>query len=110
FAVPKERAYNEDDWPDVSNLAPYPKSKTLAEKSAWEFMKALPGRRHILVNKSLWMSDMAEILKAEFQQHGYNVSTMTLPKFLFKVVAVFDKEAREAGPMLNTPFNFDNTR
>ncbi|XP_072022592.1 uncharacterized protein [Amphiura filiformis] len=68
------------------------------------------GRRHILVNRSLWMSDMAEILKAEFQQHGYNVSTMNLPGFLVKVVAVFDKEAREVGPVMNKTFEFDNTR
>ncbi|XP_072017994.1 uncharacterized protein [Amphiura filiformis] len=179
FASPKTRAHNEADWPNVSNLAPYNKSKTLAEKCAWEFMKSLPddkkfelavvnpgfvmgpvlsgsycsamtlvkkiltrdppanvrinfgivdvrdvakahinamtepeavGRRHILVNKSMWMSDMAEILKAEFQQHGYNVSTSNLPKFIFKIVAIFDKEAKEMAPIWNKTFDFDNTR
>ncbi|XP_072017993.1 uncharacterized protein [Amphiura filiformis] len=178
-AAPKPRAHTEEDWPDVSTLTPYPKSKALAEKSAWEFMKSLPddkkfelavvnpgyvmgpvlsgsycssitlvkriltsdppanlrinfgvvdvrdvarghikamtepeaaGRRHILVNKSMWMSDVAEILKAEFQQHGYNVSTSNLPKLIFKAVAIFDKDAKEMAPTWNKAVDFDTTR
>ena len=68
------------------------------------------GHRHILVNKSLWMAEVAEILKSEFQQHGYNVSTVTLPQFVFSVVALFDKEAKEVKGMLNKTFEYDNTR
>ncbi|XP_071479830.1 uncharacterized protein [Diadema antillarum] len=34
--------YSEKDWPaDVDQLAPYPKSKTLAEKAAWDFVQNL---------------------------------------------------------------------
>lgn len=35
------RAYTEEDWTDLSGerpVAPYPKSKTLAEKAAWDFV------------------------------------------------------------------------
>ena len=31
------RKYTEDDWPNTNSLSPYPKSKTLAEKAAWDF-------------------------------------------------------------------------
>jgi nucleoside-diphosphate-sugar epimerase len=34
--------YTEQDWSDVTIAAPYEKSKTLAERAAWDFLKALP--------------------------------------------------------------------
>jgi len=36
--------FDEKDWslPDSPTIEPYPKSKTLAENAAWEFMKTLP--------------------------------------------------------------------
>lgn len=33
------KTYSESDWSNLANLSPYPKSKTLAEKSAWDFVK-----------------------------------------------------------------------
>lgn len=33
------KLYTEDDWSDMTNISPYPKSKTLAEKAAWDFLK-----------------------------------------------------------------------
>lgn len=38
----KKCHYNEEDWADLDSLEPYPKSKMLAEKVAWEFVKNLP--------------------------------------------------------------------
>jgi dihydroflavonol-4-reductase len=36
---PMTRPFNEEDWSDLSsNLAPYQKSKTLAERAAWDFI------------------------------------------------------------------------
>lgn len=37
------RVYTEDDWSIVERCAPYPKSKTLAEQAAWEFVGSLEG-------------------------------------------------------------------
>lgn len=31
--------YSEKDWADVNNISAYAKSKTLAEKAAWDFLK-----------------------------------------------------------------------
>lgn len=33
------KKYSEKDWPNVDVLSPYPKSKALAEKAAWNFLK-----------------------------------------------------------------------
>lgn len=33
----------ENDWSDLETASPYEKSKHLAERSAWEFVKNLPG-------------------------------------------------------------------
>ena len=33
----------EKDWAVLENCTPYEKSKLLAEQSAWEFVKSLPG-------------------------------------------------------------------
>jgi len=37
--VKKKKFYTEKDWPNLDGLTPYSKSKTLAEKSAWNFLK-----------------------------------------------------------------------
>ena len=34
--IPK--TYSEKDWSDLSKILAYPKSKTLAEKAAWDFV------------------------------------------------------------------------
>jgi nucleoside-diphosphate-sugar epimerase len=37
------RVYTEDDWSVVGRCPPYPKSKTLAERAAWDFVASLDG-------------------------------------------------------------------
>jgi nucleoside-diphosphate-sugar epimerase len=46
------RDYNEEDWtdPDTPGLAPYPRSKAIAERAAWDFIEADGG------NTELWWS------------------------------------------------------
>ena len=36
------KVYTEEDWSDVERCDPYPKSKTLAERAAWDFVDAMP--------------------------------------------------------------------
>lgn len=46
YTSPPAAEYTEDDWtdPDLPGLAPYPRSKTLAERAAWELMAGVaPG-------------------------------------------------------------------
>ena len=37
------KAYTEEDWMEPETLNAYGKSKTMAEKAAWEYVKELPG-------------------------------------------------------------------
>lgn len=42
----KDRIYTEEDWTDLSkDMDPYVKSKTMAEKAAWDFVASLPPNR-----------------------------------------------------------------
>ncbi|GAB3578510.1 SDR family oxidoreductase [Calidifontibacter terrae] len=50
---PTGRAFTEEDWTDLSGevpVAPYPTSKTLAERAAWEFAKDHPQTQLAVVN------------------------------------------------------------
>jgi nucleoside-diphosphate-sugar epimerase len=38
----QKEIYNENDWSDLEVLGPYEKSKFLAERAAWDFVKSLP--------------------------------------------------------------------
>jgi dihydroflavonol-4-reductase len=38
----QKEIYTENDWTDVTAVGAYEKSKTLAEKAAWEFLHSLP--------------------------------------------------------------------
>jgi len=37
------KTFTEEDWTDPEKLDAYGKSKTLAEKAAWDYVKELPG-------------------------------------------------------------------
>lgn len=34
--------YNENDWTDINTVGPYEKSKTLAERAAWDYFYSIP--------------------------------------------------------------------
>jgi nucleoside-diphosphate-sugar epimerase len=45
------RDYTEEDWtdPDTPGLPPYPRSKTIAERAAWDYIKQHPGGTELVV-------------------------------------------------------------
>jgi nucleoside-diphosphate-sugar epimerase len=45
------RDYDEEDWtdPDTPGLAPYPRSKAIAERAAWDFIEADGGNTELVV-------------------------------------------------------------
>jgi nucleoside-diphosphate-sugar epimerase len=47
------RLRTEADWSDVDNCHPYPKSKTLAERAAWEFADQHPELEVVAINAGL---------------------------------------------------------
>lgn len=88
--------YNESDWSDVKACNAYYKSKTLAEKAAWDFLETLPLSDKfelVTINPSL-------ILGPSFIQTDFTSGSMlkkmlmgafpALPKILMPIVDVRD--------------------
>ncbi len=52
------REYSETDWtdPDTPGLAPYPRSKALAERAAWDFMAREGGGTELVVVNPTWVA------------------------------------------------------
>ena len=44
---PKDHVYTEEDWSPPEACAPYERSKTLAEKEAWDFITKLPDEKKL---------------------------------------------------------------
>lgn len=44
LAADPNKVFTEEDWTDPEKLDAYGKSKTLAEKAAWDYVKELPGK------------------------------------------------------------------
>jgi dihydroflavonol-4-reductase len=70
-------SFGPEDWSDVKKLEPYPKSKLIAEKAAWDFQKALPENEQfdlIMINPG--------IISGESLVPGNISSTSTFIKFM----------------------------
>jgi dihydroflavonol-4-reductase len=172
----KKTSFNESDWSDTNNpaISAYSKSKTLAEKAAWEFVKnedhpfelavinpalvvgaslsgdigesnkavemvasgrmpvAVPlmfgyvdvrdvaaahilamqtpdsnGERFALVEKDLWYTDVAKILR----ENGFDKApTIGIPVWLAKILANFNKELKLTLPYLGRKRSIKNTK
>jgi dihydroflavonol-4-reductase len=174
--IEKKTSFSESDWSDINNpaISAYSKSKTLAEKAAWEFVKnedhpfelavinpalvvgaslsgdigesnkavemvasgrmpvAVPlmfgyvdvrdvaaahilamqtpdsnGERFALVEKDLWYTDVAKILR----ENGFDKApTIGIPVWLAKILANFNKELKLTLPYLGRKRSIKNTK
>jgi dihydroflavonol-4-reductase len=169
--------FNESNWSDLSkDLEPYPKSKTMAERAAWDFVEkngsmelstinpvmvigplldsrystpietvrqlllrkypgtprlgwtfvdvrdvaaahilamTMPdaaGKRFICSQEFAWMNDIARVLNKHFARHGYRVSTLPLPDWTVRLVALFDPLARVVVDGLGVRNIYDNSQ
>jgi len=170
---PMERPFDERDWSDLSaELAPYQRSKTLAERAAWDFIEregkamematvnpttvlgpalgpdyshsirlikeildGLPGTPKLnsgfidvrdvadlhlramttpaargerfvaIAGKSMWLSDVSQILRRRLGPAARNVSTRTLPNWLVRFGALFNPKAKQVVPLLGVNLN-----
>jgi nucleoside-diphosphate-sugar epimerase len=52
------RDYTEDDWtdPDTPGLAPYPRSKAIAERAAWDFIEREGGGTQLVAINPTWIA------------------------------------------------------
>lgn len=165
---------DESDWSDLDRPLPaYDKSKTIAERAAWEYVEGISGdspmelvvmnpvfvlgpsllgadntsnevvrkllyreapgvphlhlaivdvrdvalahvaalrapdaagKRFILVGDERWFPELAKLLKAA----GYKVPTRSLPNWLVRIVALFDKTVALIVPDLGKPMRLSN--
>lgn len=175
--LPADRVLDERDWSDVDSaiISAYSKSKTLAERAAWDFVRdqapemqlttinpgmvfgppldrhfgsslgllqrivrskdpAIPrinfgcvdvrdvaamhvraisipstiGQRHLAVAGSLWMTEIAQIVARQFPER--KIVTRRAPDWLVRLLALMDKDVKEAVPLLGRHLSFDNSR
>jgi dihydroflavonol-4-reductase len=170
---PLGRPFVETDWSDLDgNIAPYQKSKTLAERASWDFIAreggelelasinptmvlgpalgsdyshsirtikemldgqpgypkiktcvvdvrdvadlhvramispAAKGERFLATSgDSLWLADIAKVLKEHMGVNGANVSTRSLPNLLIRSMAVTTPAMRGMVPLLGADLN-----
>jgi len=170
---PRTRPFDETDWSDLSgNVAPYQKSKTLAEQASWEFIAreggelqlasvnpttvlgpalgpdyshsirliknmmagqpgcpkintcvvdvrdvadlhlramtdpAAKGERFLAASgESLWMVEIAKLLKARLGKAAAKVSTRVLPNWFIRVVALVNPTMKGIVPHLGVNMN-----
>jgi len=171
---PMNRPFNETDWSDLTakNIWPYQKSKTLAERAAWDFiahegrglelsavspvtvlgpvlgadyshsirliknmMDGQPGNPKInsgfvdvrdvadlhlramtqaaakgerflaIAGESMWLADVAKVLKERMGPAGGKISTRALPNAVVRLGALKDPALRGAVPLLGLRLN-----
>jgi nucleoside-diphosphate-sugar epimerase len=105
--------FDETLWTDSARkLDEYRKSKVLAERAAWEFMRGkdtsfvtvLPGaagERFIAVSEFMWMADVARTL---------DVPAREVPNFLLRAVSLVNKELRPLVPMLGRRYTHSRAK
>lgn len=74
------RSFDESDWAITDGINPYEKSKTLAERAAWDFVEALPEDRKIelaVINPGLVLGPILE--------EDYGTSAEVVKKLMARV-------------------------
>ncbi len=90
------RDYTEDDWTDADmpGLAPYPRSKVVAERAAWDFIGREGGGMELVVINPTWIVGPPLVKEIRSSLHffkGLFEGTMTtLPRQRFGVADVRD--------------------
>lgn len=98
-SAPRTGPYTEDDWSVPENSPPYEKSKTLAERAAWDFVDGLPEERRfelVAVNPGLVLGPLQrpEVASSTEVVHRLlNRSMPAVPQLGFSVVDVRDLAA-----------------
>jgi len=179
YGHPKQTApYDETVWTDTTHAPAYQKSKTLAEKAAWEFMTHEGGRLELAVvnpaavmgpvlgpdyshsvylvknlltgkmagcpkinacfvdvrdvadlhlramvdprakgerfiataGESIWLVEVARILKARLGAAAAKVRTMQLPNTVLRIAALKDPMVKSMIPLLGIPMNLTSAK
>ncbi len=69
-----------------------------------------PGGRYLAVSGSLWLIEMARIIKAELGQDGRRVRVRQLPDFAVRLAGLFSPTVRSVVPDLGCEARYDSGR
>jgi len=72
-----DKVFNEEDWAIEATCAPYPKSKLMAERAAWDFIKSIPER-----NLELVVINPCYILGPLLSKYGGDTSRTLITRLL----------------------------
>jgi nucleoside-diphosphate-sugar epimerase len=90
------RDYTESDWtdPDTPGLPPYPRSKAIAERAAWDFMGAEGGDTELVVVNPTFIAGPSLVRSLRSTLTGFKAiiegTMLALPRQRFGVVDVRD--------------------
>jgi len=78
YGVPRDHAFNEDDWSNTNGrgLDPYMKSKTIAERAAWDFIASSDNVSGMELATILPGLVLGPVLSAHFSSSGESVKRM----------------------------------
>lgn len=68
------------------------------------------GKRHLIVNSSAWLKEIALILQKEFRPQGYFIPIHTAPNILVRVSSIYDKSVKIVVPRLGKEVKYENKR
>ncbi|KAK7478306.1 hypothetical protein BaRGS_00030458, partial [Batillaria attramentaria] len=100
-----DKVHTEEDWSDVESLDAYAKSKTLAEKAAWDYIKELPDEDKIelaVINPAYVMGPVlhgSQCTSMEVAKRLLERSLPAVPKLNFAIVDVRDVAAAHVKAM-----------
>lgn len=99
YSPKAERDFNEDDWtdPDTPGLAPYPRSKAIAERAAWDFIEREGGDTELVVMNPTFIAGPSLVRSLRSSLSGFKAiieGTMpALPHQRFGIADVRDVAA-----------------
>ena len=115
--APPDGVYTEREWSDPTSpgTPPYPRSKTIAERAAWDYIRTEGGSTTLAVvnpgaKAFAWFSDIARVLRERLGSDARKVPKLQAPDVLIRFLAIFDPSARTITADLGERTEYSNAK
>jgi len=68
------------------------------------------GNRYICSSRSMWLSEISQVLHSEFSNQGFKIPKMILPNFLVWFASWWDSDIAAILPLLGQEMKFNNEK
>jgi len=68
------------------------------------------GNRYLCISRSLWFSEISQILRKEYLQKGFKITNVNIPNFLVWCVSWWDTEVAAIMPLLGQELKLSNEK